>query len=64
MDRLINGIVAFGTFCIGMLIVGIMAFGWVMNIAKLITYNETAGMLLARAAGIFMFPLGSVLGWF
>ena len=63
MDRFIAGIMGFGTFCIGLLIMGIMVAGWVLNIAKLITYNETAGMLLARAAGIFIAPLGGVLGW-
>lgn len=64
MDRFIAGIMGFGTFCISLLIMGIMAAGWVMNIAQLIIGHETTGMLLARAAGIFIVPLGAVLGWF
>lgn len=64
MGKLAEGIIGLGTFCVGFLIVATLVLGWVLNIAKLITYNETAGMLLARFAGIFIAPLGAVLGWF
>lgn len=38
--------------------------GWVMNIVKLVTADVFAGMEIARVAGIFVAPLGAVLGWF
>lgn len=41
--------------------------GWVMNLVKLIASGDLlfhAGMTLARVAGIFIVPLGSVLGFF
>jgi hypothetical protein len=47
-----------------LLIVCALAIGWVLNIAQLVVGAEPTGMLLARAAGIFVAPLGGVLGWF
>lgn len=41
--------------------------GWVMNLVKLIAREDlhfNAGMTLARVVGIFIVPLGSVLGFF
>ncbi|EBS2684413.1 hypothetical protein DRY79_14095 [Salmonella enterica subsp. enterica serovar Montevideo] len=41
--------------------------GWVMNLVKLIASGDlhfNAGMTLARVVGIFIVPLGSVLGFF
>ena len=37
--------------------------GWIANIVKIITNYESAGMLVARACGVFMAPLGAVLGY-
>ena len=39
-------------------------FGWVMNISKLIDANALDGMVIARAIGIFVAPLGAILGFF
>ena len=40
--------------------------GWVANIVKLIgmDFANITGMLIVRAAGIFVPPLGAVLGFF
>ena len=41
--------------------------GWVMNIIGIINTvvsGEWTGMLVARVIGVFMAPLGAVLGWF
>jgi hypothetical protein len=64
MDELIDGITRFGMACLVVIIGGALAIGWVLNIAQLIIGTETIGMLLARVAGIFMAPLGGILGWF
>ncbi|HCL6058150.1 hypothetical protein HVX64_23815 (plasmid) [Citrobacter sp. RHB20-C16] len=45
----------------------LMAGGWVMNLAKLISGGDlqfNAGMTLARVVGIFVVPVGSILGFF
>jgi hypothetical protein len=41
------------------------AGGWIANIVKLIgmDFGSITGMLIARAAGIFVAPLGAVLGF-
>lgn len=40
--------------------------GWVANIVKLLSelFDPITGLFIARIAGIFMAPLGSVLGFF
>ncbi|EIS3780968.1 hypothetical protein [Escherichia coli] len=48
-------------------ILALMAAGWVSNIIKLVCSGDLkfqAGMTLARVVGIFIFPVGSVLGYF
>ncbi|EFA3938587.1 TPA: hypothetical protein P8A47_004093 [Escherichia coli] len=47
--------------------IALMAAGWVSNIVKLVCSGDLqfqAGMTLARVVGIFVFPVGSVLGYF
>lgn len=46
---------------VGMLGVG----GWIANIVKLVgsNFDPITGMLVARAIGIFVCPLGAVLGF-
>jgi hypothetical protein len=47
-------------------IVGLFgAWGWVWNIVKLVhsTFDPLTGMVVARAIGIFVAPLGAVLGF-
>lgn len=42
----------------------VMGIGWIMNVFKLVSSDsEMIGMLLARFAGIFLPPLGGILGW-
>lgn len=41
--------------------------GWVMNLVKLVNGGDLqfgAGMTLARIVGIFVVPVGSILGFF
>jgi hypothetical protein len=38
-------------------------FGWTMNIIHLIKDEMSTGFMLARAIGIFIAPLGAVLGF-
>lgn len=42
--------------------------GWIMNIWKIIDSGfvlaEWGGMQVARVIGVFVAPLGAVLGWF
>lgn len=41
--------------------------GWIMNLVKLVNGGDLqfdAGMTLARVVGIFVVPLGSILGFF
>lgn len=44
-------------------IVVFCVFGWVMNIHQLIYMNEITTMFILKVVGIFVFPLGVVLGW-
>ena len=42
------------------------AFGWGWNIVKLIgmSLDPITGLLIVRAIGIFVFPVGMVVGYF
>jgi hypothetical protein len=42
---------------------GFGIYGWVANILALINDHMSAGMLIVRAAGIFIAPLGAILGF-
>jgi hypothetical protein len=59
-----KGNAAFGLMLILLWIT--MAVGWVMNIVDL--FGEAAGAITAlfvlRIVGIFVFPLGAILGFF
>ena len=46
------------------LVLGVL-YGWIMNIVALAHMNLTdvTGMLILRVVGIFMAPLGAVLGY-
>ena len=41
------------------------AYGWIMNIVKLVQsgLDSVTGLLIARAVGIFFPPLGVVMGY-
>lgn len=50
------------------LIVGCVLFvigtiGWVLNIFVVANSNEITGMLIVRVVGIFIAPLGAILGF-
>lgn len=40
--------------------------GWALNIYKLVTedFLPLTGMVVGRVIGIFIAPLGAILGWF
>jgi hypothetical protein len=38
--------------------------GYIANIVKLIASHEEMGMMIARAIGILVAPLGAILGFF
>ena len=38
--------------------------GWVMNIIQLSQYDHFTGMVMVRAVGVLVAPLGAILGWF
>ena len=47
-------------------VVGVLGFGgWIANIVKLIgsNFDPLTGMVIARAIGVFIAPLGAVLGF-
>ena len=39
------------------------AFGWGMNIAELARATEFSGLVVLRVIGIFVAPLGAILGY-
>ena len=57
-----NAITAVIVILIGAVLVG----GWVWNIVKLIgmTLDPITGLLIVRAIGIFIPPVGAVVGYF
>lgn len=51
------------------ILIGLLGLvGWVSNVIKLATtglaISEWGGLEVARVIGIFLAPLGAVLGWF
>ena len=50
-----------GLFWLGIFILG--AIGWISNIVEIAHADIVSGMVILRVVGIFMFPLGAVLGW-
>lgn len=40
-----------------------MVFGWISNIIQIVDMHGSCGMMLARVAGIFIYPLGAILGY-
>jgi hypothetical protein len=56
----------FETICAGLLIaVWVLAIvGWFLNIIKIADAHDVTGMVIVRAVGIFVAPLGALVGWF
>ena len=61
MGKLISGLIAVGLMLT--LVVGIV-YGYIHNIVLLVTQNEALGMIIGRVLGIFIAPIGIVLGYF
>ena len=39
--------------------------GWILNIIDLVKMNiELTGVVILKIIGIFVIPLGSIMGWF
>lgn len=47
-----------------LILVVTIAVGWVLNLVALIHAAGLSGLVVARAVGIFVPPLGAVLGYF
>lgn len=48
------------------IVVAILGFaGWAMNIMTIAgsSFNDLTGLLILRVVGIFIAPMGAVLGW-
>ena len=50
-------IILFIIFVIGVI-------GWIFNIIDLAHAHAITGMVILRAIGVFVAPLGAILGWF
>jgi hypothetical protein len=46
---------------LGLIILG--GIGWICNIIEIAHAEMITRMIILRVVGIFMFPLGAVLGW-
>lgn len=46
---------------IGFLLLG--AIGWILNVVAIAKTDYFSGMVVLRAIGVFIAPLGAVLGW-
>lgn len=46
------------------LVAAIVSFGWALNIIALVHTHVLDGLTIARGIGVFIVPLGSVLGYF
>ena len=54
--RNILSVVVLGLFAVG-------AIGWVFNVVAIVHASQVTGLVIARVVGIFIVPLGSVLGF-
>lgn len=64
MRKFQNGSALLGLFIIALWLFGVG--GWIANIVKLIgsSFDPLTGIVIARAIGVFVAPLGAVLGFF
>lgn len=49
-------------FGIAIVIAGLI--GYVLNIIHIVDSNHVTGFVLVRCIGVFIAPLGAILGWF
>lgn len=47
-----------------LLTLALLAAGWIANLYKLSTYAESTGKTALRIIGVFIAPIGGVVGWF
>jgi hypothetical protein len=54
------------SFWVRLAIGAALAIGWVMNIVAIVNSNfsDITGLLVMRIIGVFIAPLGAVLGYF
>lgn len=52
-----------GLIALGLLFLGVI--GWVMNVVEIFTgsFDPLTGIMVARVIGVFVFPIGMVLGY-
>lgn len=50
-----------GLLAIAVVVAGFV--GWILNIGALVHSDHLSGMVIARAIGVFVAPLGAVLGF-
>lgn len=51
----------FGLLGIALIIAGFV--GWIMNLVAIAQVTQFSGMVVLRAVGVFLAPLGAVLGY-
>lgn len=58
-----KGLTAFELLIVAIAVIG--GGGWIANIVKLVgsDFDPITGLLIARVVGIFLAPLGAVLGY-
>ena len=42
----------------------VFVYGWIANIVKIIGMDDFSGFMVARVIGVFIPPIGGVLGFF
>lgn len=59
-----DGSIVLGLICLSIIAAGVI--GWVLNIAALVhtSSDPITGFFILRCVGIFVSPLGSILGYF
>ena len=53
----------FFTSVIGFVALAMIVGGYIMNIVQLVQNHYSDGMVAVKAVGIFIAPLGVVMGW-
>ncbi len=58
-----HGLTVFELLTVMLVVGGVI--GWIWNIVKIVQsgFDVITGMFIARCIGVFVAPLGAVLGW-
>lgn len=48
----------------GLALFVLLTWGWVLNLLALVHSDHLTGLVIARALGVPLAPLGALLGWF